>query len=151
MEYIKCYIHDSIFPRATCHLHHESPRYTGGSDDPDNLVWLCANCHTLVHRAASLVLLNRSGEVDQLEFFYDNERARGRFREVFGEIVLADIKTMDSKRREFAPVRIDVRSDVYSRLKLLVADTRYYGRRMSIERYLNMLIEDHLKKKGLIS
>jgi hypothetical protein len=34
------------------HLHHVKPRAAGGSDDPSNLILLCANCHQLAHSLA---------------------------------------------------------------------------------------------------
>lgn len=149
-DQIVCYIHNSPFPRSTCHLHHESPRYTGGGDDPDNLVWLCANCHTIVHRSAELHLLGRSGESEPLELFYSSEQEKHRFKEVVSEIIKADLAHKESgKSREKAQVQFEMDPHVYVRLKAVVAEHRYYGRRMSIEKYLNLMIKDHLKKKGI--
>lgn len=36
------------------HLHHVVPKVYGGTDNPGNLVWLCINCHTIVHDGKKL-------------------------------------------------------------------------------------------------
>lgn len=36
------------------HQHHIKPRSHGGTDDPANLVWLCAGCHSMVHHDGPL-------------------------------------------------------------------------------------------------
>jgi 5-methylcytosine-specific restriction endonuclease McrA len=35
--------------RPGVHVHHRIHRSQGGGDTPDNLVWLCLNCHSEQH------------------------------------------------------------------------------------------------------
>lgn len=37
-------------------LHHRRRRSQGGSDDPANLLWVCAICHSLIHGLPGLAL-----------------------------------------------------------------------------------------------
>ena len=32
-----------------CHAHHVVLRSRGGSDEPDNLLWVCLPCHAWIH------------------------------------------------------------------------------------------------------
>ncbi len=38
------------------HEHHILPRYLGGSDDEDNVVWICPNTHAATHELLRLYL-----------------------------------------------------------------------------------------------
>ena len=38
------------------HAHHVVPRHKGGSNNERNLITLCAECHTLVHRKEEIIL-----------------------------------------------------------------------------------------------
>lgn len=38
-----------IYSERVLHIHHVFPHVRGGTDDPGNLVTICANCHSLSH------------------------------------------------------------------------------------------------------
>lgn len=41
------------------HGHHITPRACGGSDDPENIIVLCPNCHALAHYVTAMSRLQR--------------------------------------------------------------------------------------------
>lgn len=47
--------------RTSLHVHHITPREQGGTDDLDNLIALCTQCHRKVHTS---LLIERSSEAD---------------------------------------------------------------------------------------
>ena len=63
---VTCYVHGTVFPRAACNVHHEMPRAAGGGDDDQNLTWVCASCHTMIHRIAEAVMANKAGRADDV-------------------------------------------------------------------------------------
>ena len=46
----QCQICRSEMPEAALEVHHKIPRSQGGSDAKENLITICPNCHTLIHR-----------------------------------------------------------------------------------------------------
>lgn len=57
--------------------HHKHPRAYGGTDDPDNRVWLCASDHSLLHRSALRLYSGKGGEAkDMVVRFLPNQPAR---------------------------------------------------------------------------
>ena len=83
--------YDRLVERTSCRVcgwwgpgveqHHIKPKSEGGSDHPNNLVWLCANCHRLVHGALGRID-HRRRFTDLREDMRERELAR---RKVWGE------------------------------------------------------------------
>ena len=45
------------------HSHHIIPLYLGGTDDPDNFITVCSDCHRLLHNQISSVVKHVKGEI----------------------------------------------------------------------------------------
>lgn len=152
-DVVKCFVHNKQFARSSCHSHHLTPRAAGGLDDSENLVWLCANCHTLAHRCAQLQLHGKAGIASDLaNQTYDVPVIRSRFLQVVKEI--ADSTTVASdfglgKSRATCIIELD--HDIYSKLKNLAYERKEKGRKVGVARYIEVILLDHLRKKGLIS
>lgn len=147
-DFVLCYIEGKRYPRAACHRHHLDPRYTGGSDSPDNLVWLSANAHSLVHRAAQLIRTGRPGHAQDLAMkAYPSPAMRHRFMNVVKSEVEAAhaAKEAGTGKREIT-MEIPIQAEDYSKLKLLVADKRIDGKRVTIQEYVLRLILNHVYK-----
>ncbi|MXV60949.1 hypothetical protein GS429_02460 [Natronorubrum sp. JWXQ-INN-674] len=53
-------------------VHHIIPRAAGGPDHPDNLITLCTDCHTEVHRELETIVDDRPDVLDTLRSFLRN-------------------------------------------------------------------------------
>ncbi len=75
---MECFIHqgEHCVPEVM-EVHHKTPRAYGGSDDPNNLVNLCALCHTCCHAAALKLYSNKAGQAkDMVVRYLPNQPAR---------------------------------------------------------------------------
>lgn len=51
--YMECFVHrGEPLPQASVEEHHIVPQAYGGPDIPTNVVIICANCHSVIHRLA---------------------------------------------------------------------------------------------------
>ena len=149
VELVICYIEGRTYPRATCHLHHKKPQHAGGGDSAENLVWLSANAHQLVHRAAQLIKANKKGHaLDLASTAYPFPAPRQRFLEVVDVEVQSSLAAREAGTGS-ASVVVEVpipRAD-YAKLKLLVADYNVRGKKISISDYVARLVLSHVHKR----
>ena len=146
---VHCYIELKRYPRAACHRHHVAPQYTGGGDESANLVWLSANAHALVHRAAQLLKTGKEGHAKDLaRQAYRTPAARKRFWDVVLEEVRADHSSTDSgEHRDVITLEVPMPYDEYQRLKLMVSDIRVNGKKMPVQEYVKRLLMSQVQKK----
>lgn len=144
-----CYIEGKSYPRATCHVHHKNPRHAGGTDAPDNLIWLCANAHQLVHRVAQLIKANRKGQaLDVAMSAYPAPAQRQRFMAIVGTEVLASSIAEDTGQgTSDVIIEVPIPKAEYAKLKMLVADYRTGGKKVSIAGYVSSIVLAHLHKR----
>ena len=45
----KCYITGDYLTIGDMECHHKKPRSMGGTDEYNNLVWICSDAHKLIH------------------------------------------------------------------------------------------------------
>lgn len=147
-DFVICYIEGKRYPRAACHRHHLDPRYTGGSDSPENLVWLCANAHSLVHRASQFVKSGKQGYAQDLSMkAYPSPAMRHRFMAVVrSEVEAAQIAKTEGRGKSEIVMEIPIPVDDYAKLKLLVSDRRIDGKQIPLKEYVQRLILDHVYK-----
>lgn len=152
MDFVVCYVHNKKYPRSTCHDHHITPRASGGLDYKDNLVWLCANCHTLLHRCIQLYTKGKKGLANDLaEQSYDVPVIRQRFMSLVKDAVdAASIAQAFGLKKAKALCSLELDHDVYHKLKILAYERKEKGRRVGITRYIEVILIDHLRKKGLL-
>jgi len=146
-----CYVHGTPFPKESCHEHHKSPRALGGQDDKGNLVYLCANCHTLVHRCAQLFIGNKSGiAADIASQAYPTPASRSRFFELVKTIMssVAEAEDLDLGR-EKAIIILSLDHSTHSKLKTLAGERKENGRKVGVSRYIEAVLLQHIQKKGL--
>lgn len=149
LDFVLCYIEGKRYPRAACHQHHLDPRYTGGSDAPENLVWLSANAHSLVHRAAQFIKSGKQGYAQDLgtKAYPHSPAMRQRFFAVVrSEVEAAQIAKSAGEGRDEIVMEIPIPAEHYTRLKLLVADRKVDGKALSLKEYVQRLILNHVYK-----
>lgn len=148
-DFVLCYVEGKRYPRAACHRHHLDPRYTGGSDHPDNLAWLCANAHSLVHRAAQFIKSGKKGHAQDLAMkaYPASPAKRHRFWSVVkSEVESAHIAKAEGKGKSEIVMEIPIPANDYAKLKLLVSEKRVDGKKVTLQDYVQRLILGHVYK-----
>lgn len=148
-DLVPCYVEGKNYPRAGCHVHHKNPRHAGGSDAASNLIWLCATCHQLVHRAAQMLKANRKGTAADLAMVsFASPASRQRFLEIVNTEVEASIAAKEAGTgSDEIIVEVPIPRADYVRLKLLVADYKAGGKKVSISDFVARLVLSHLHKR----
>lgn len=149
-EFVTCYIEGKQYPKDTCHLHHKNPRHAGGSDSSENLVFLCANAHVLVHRAATMIKAGKPGLAQDLaSSAYPLPAPRQRFTEIVNTEVMSSSKAAEEGTgRSHVTIEVPIPKDEYALLKLKVSEQRVNGKKVSIHDYVARLVLNHLRKSG---
>ncbi len=147
-----CFVHGTPFPRASLDSHHIRTQASGGSDDPDNLVDLCALCHETGHRVASMVRHRRNAEAEETaQALFPSQPARLRFKQIVRGIVESEVlaKDLGTGKQEHV-LQLVLTPDTFVRLKSLAQDLRHNGRPMGVARYVEGILQHHLRQKGLL-
>lgn len=148
---VKCVVHGTRIPRAAAHEHHEAPRAAGGSDDQDNLIWLCATCHQLSHRIAQLRHLGRLAEAEDIIGVGYNPSQRKRLNQVVYEIMSALAHASAAGLgKEKAEVMLELEHELYAFLKGLASDRRDNGERVGVTKFMISVLHGHAIKNGYL-
>lgn len=154
MTTVLCYVHGTPFPKAACHEHHEMPRAAGGGDQEDNLTFVCATCHNLIHRCAEAILGGRMGVAQDLALQYSPNVIPMRERLLrlagYAADMLRDSADDPMAGPDDVILSIQVPREIAQRLKLVIADRRANGRRVSQQAFLLALIVQQVQKAGLM-
>lgn len=148
---VMCFVHRAAMPRAAAHEHHEAPRAAGGSDDKDNLVWLCATCHQVAHRVAQLMMLGKNAAaIDIATSTYSQPQTRKLFLQVVNEIVIAHLHAQEAGvGKPKAEVMLELDHKLYHHLKTLAQDHRANGRKVGVAKYIEAVLTKHVRQNGL--
>ena len=150
---VTCYVHGTVFPRAACNVHHEMPRAAGGGDDDQNLTWVCASCHTMIHRIAEAVMANKAGRADDLAALYapNDVAMRERLRRLGGYAADSTLRADDEGAgADDVTVQFVLSRGLAQRLRLLVRDVRANGRAVSMQAFLHGLVVRELTRANLV-
>lgn len=149
-----CYVHGTPFPRSACHEHHEMPRAAGGGDEATNLTFVCATCHNMIHRCAEAILGSRMGMANDLALQYSPNALPMRERLLRLAGYAADMLKAADEDPDAGPddvmLQVVVPKEIAKRLKLVIADRRANGRRVSMQAFLLALIVQQVQKAGLM-
>lgn len=147
-QIVICYIEGKYYPRATCHVHHKRPRHAGGGDENDNLVWLCANAHQLVHRVSQLMQAGKVGPAsDLVHSSYSSPAQRSRLMEVVQEEMSSSQAAKEyGSGKDHVMVEVPIPKAEYHKLKTMVHDYKVNGKRLSISEYVSRVVLSHLRR-----
>ena len=74
---LSCFICGWYHPNVSGDIHHIIPRKHGGSDDDENLTYICPNCHRMVHSgvidASELISIKDYVGDSWKDFYYTKE------------------------------------------------------------------------------
>lgn len=152
-ENVTCYVHGTVFPRAACNVHHEMPRAAGGGDETQNLTWVCASCHTMIHRVAEAVMADKLGRADDLAALYapNDVAMRERLRRLASYAADSTLRADDEGAgADEVTVQFVLSRALAQRLRLLVRDVRSNGRAVSMQTFLHGLVVRELTKANLV-
>lgn len=125
---ISCAVCSTREPLATAHDHHRLPRAFGGTDDAENRVWLCASCHTRLHRVQSFIMMSKSASGFELckTVFPSDAKARANLWQFANEAAVAEqnAKEVFSEHRTKRKVMIEVDINSWEVIKVLAKNRK---------------------------
>ena len=149
MSHVTCHVHvDKTMPRELAHSHHVNPRLAKGSDDSDNLIWLCPDCHHAIHQLATMLAHGRAEAVHIAHEAYPHPPTRKR------ALQLASLVSEGIARKKAGEVVTDhvvpivLEPEVFSALRHLAARYKHGGRRVGVARFVEALVLRELRQKG---
>lgn len=152
-----CYVHQGApVDTRLLHEHHKHPKGYGGSDDPDNLIWLCGSCHDLVHRLANYLRSKKIGLVSDLAYQYQTSQnlspaGKQRLLELAKVAALSmdefDPELMELDEEDTVLVQLPIPRSIHTQAKQLAAQYKNPGgkRQMGLYRYLVTVITSHVQ------
>lgn len=142
---VDCRVCNAKEPKATADDHHLVPRAFGGTDDPDNRVWLCASCHKRLHRVQGMLIHNKPNDAydltEQLFPNYADKRARlWQFANIAAQ---AELRAKESfaSHRTHVKVSIEVDAELWDTLKEIAKREKKSAKELAAA-----IIEDAIKK-----
>lgn len=140
------------------HEHHRHPKGYGGTDDPENLIWLCGSCHDLVHRLSHYLRSKKVGLVSDLAKQYQESRnmspaSRQRMLKL-ADVVAEAMETYtpsfeeleDEEQEGTILVQVPLPKSIHAKAKVLAAShtNPKSGRRMGLYKYLRRVLVNHV-------
>lgn len=128
LSYILCAICGCREPLATAHDHHRKPRAFGGSDEPENRVWLCASCHTRLHRVQGFIARRATASAFDLcnSIFPTDGKARGQLWIFANEAAAIEMEVKESfaAHRTDVSVQLTLDAELWAIIKAQARDRR---------------------------
>jgi hypothetical protein len=147
-----CWVHrQKTVPLLFLHEHHKHPQAYGGEDDPTNLIWLCTECHDLLHRLATMNTSGRGGEVQDALSLYLPEypAARERLSELIHNVLEAKAafgSELATGEASDTPIdlTVTISRSIHAKLKALSQDwVHQSGRRSGLAAYAAAVLTAH--------
>lgn len=124
------------------------PRAAGGSDADTNLVWLCSNCHNVLHRLADMLRVGKLGHAqDAASAFAPTPSMRERLWKL---AQFAATSMEEGPGADEVPIQVFFPKTVASRLRIAAGEIRVNGRSIGMGRYIRGLVEADLRKRRLL-
>jgi len=149
--YVTCYVHGTKVPRAAANSHHVTPQAAGGTHG--ETVWVCASCHTVLHRISEQMVQGKTGVANDIANQYAPTPA---MRRRLMRLVDSSATSMQAVNEGEIPgrdeviIQVALPAEVAKRFKLMVGDIRISGRKIGVSRFLRLLIEQKLREKHLL-
>lgn len=147
-----CFICLRPTPEAFSHVHHKTPKAADGGDERENLIRICAGCHSNIHRIADMLKRgDRGPALDAINGYYQNVTSRERAIEFANQIASSMTSLKEgSLQREFVEISLNVPYAMYLRLKALALDYKVEGkRRASTGDVVLLAVREYFKKLGV--
>lgn len=134
---VPCFICKTQEPLLTAHDHHRKPRAFGGTDDKHNRVWLCASCHTRLHRVQEFVVQGKTASAYDLcsAIFQANASARAQLWTLANEAAVAEneVQSAFDLHRSSVQVNLTIDTEVWSIVKALAKERNTSAKKLAAE------------------
>ncbi len=134
---ISCSVCATVEPLATAHDHHRTPRAFGGTDDEANRVWLCASCHTRLHRVQEFLVQGKTSSAYELcqYIFPTKAKSREELWTLAQEAAAAEQEVQGAfdLHRSSTTVNLTIDVDVWAAIKAMAIDNKTTAKKMAIE------------------
>lgn len=134
---IPCFICTVLEPLATAHDHHRTPRAFGGTDDGENRVWLCASCHTRLHRVQEFIVQGKMASAYELchSIFGTKEKYKETLWTLANEAASAEAEVGDSfsAHQSTVTVNLAIDADVWATIKARAIDGRTSASKLAVQ------------------
>jgi len=169
LDTFRCYCCEDLFPTLVKNEHHKIKRAQGGQDTTDNLVLICTNCHTSLHNIEK-ALLNAKRRLLIPDLLQSLFPSKPKSRETLLYLATTAALAEDSRNTTNLPAisrpdyaMWDTEDKVHltpptvsPKVRDLVVQVCATmknpgtGKRLGIGTYLRLLVEQDLRRRGLI-
>lgn len=134
---ISCFVCSTHEPLATAHDHHRKPRAFGGTDDQKNRVWLCASCHTRLHRVQEFIVQGKAASAYELceSIFQNKAKAREELWTLANEAAESEkeVRGAFDLHRSTTTVNLQIDAEVWIAIKAMALDRRTSATKLAAE------------------
>ena len=134
---VPCHICGVLEPLLTAHDHHRELRAFGGTDNQENRVWLCASCHTRLHRVQEFLVQGKTASAYDLcaALFANNSKARGELWALANEAATSESEAKGAfdLHREHAVVKLNVDTETWAVIKGMAKDRKIPASKLAAE------------------
>jgi hypothetical protein len=124
-------------PLATAHDHHRKPRAFGGTDDSANRVWLCASCHTRLHRLQEFIAQGKTASAYDLcaSIFPTQPKAREQLWTFANEAATSEKEVQEAfaSHRENTVVNLSIEAELWAAVKARAKDRKTTATKLAVE------------------
>jgi hypothetical protein len=161
---MRCHIHGGQeAPKNAFVPHHVCPTSYGGSNTPDNIIYICATCHDILHKAAEALFSGNIGRASELVGgLYPNEpRIRKELLHYANRTAKAKLAWKERNRERGIPdagevdadtdtvkVQLDIPRWIHHRLKTMASDHHHpNGRKVGLYAFILKVLEAKVSDK----
>lgn len=144
--------------------HHKHPTGYGGPDVPDNIILICASCHTILHKIEAALYARKTGIANDLasQYLPNDPKRRALLLELSNQAATAKRVYYETHPNEVpddpeeveervVKVSLEMEESLHQRLKVMAADHRHpnSGRRVGLYRYILEVLRAHVGEEEL--
>lgn len=144
MSLARCHVHGgNPLDTQLLHEHHAVPRASGGGDQRSNLVWLCPNCHDLLHKVVHKITSSKHGIAQDLigQYLPTQPAARERLEslvEIAAKSQKDHVPSIEEDGDDTVVMQLHIPMRIHGRLKTLAVDQK-----IGLYRYTLAVLEKH--------
>lgn len=164
---MECHIHGGQqVSRELLVSHHKHPTGYGGPDIPENIVLICASCHTVLHKMEAAFYAKNTGKANDLAHQYlpNDPRRRHLLIDLANQAAAAKRKHYenhpddvpedpDEVEERLIRIPLEMEESLHHCLKVKASDFRHpsNGKKVGLYRYILEVLRAHVEDEQKIS